>query len=161
MERHQFKTTINAPRERVWEILWGDETYPQWTSAFAEGSRAETDWKKGSKVLFTDGKGEGMVSVVDDNVPNEFMSFKHLGVLKNGKEDTETAKEKGWSGAMENYTLKTVKNQTELTVDQDIEDDYKDYFLSTWPKALEKLKALAEGNAEEGVAAGEESRASR
>ena len=62
---------------------------------------------------------------------------------------------------MENYTLKTVKNQTELTVDQDIEDDYKDYFLSTWPKALEKLKALAEGNAEEGVVAGEESRASR
>ena len=44
---------------------------------------------------------------------------------------------------------------------EDIEDDYKDYFLSTWPKALEKLKALAEGNAEEGVAAGEESRASR
>ena len=145
MERHQFKTTINAPRERVWEILWGNETYPQWTSAFNEGSQVETDWKKGSKVLFTDGKGEGMVSVVADNVPNEFMSFKHLGVLKNGKEDTETAKAKGWSGAIENYTLKTVKNRTELTVDQDIEDDYKDYFLSTWPKALEKLKALAEG----------------
>ena len=87
--------------------------------------------------------------------------LKHLGVLKNGKEDTDTAKEKGWSGAMENYTLKTVKNKTELTVDQDIEDDYKDYFLSTWPKALEKLKALAEGGAEEGVAAAEESRASR
>jgi hypothetical protein len=98
---------------------------------------------------------------VADNVPNEFMSFKHLGVLKNGKEDTSTAKEKGWSGAIENYTLKTVKNQTELTVDQDIEADYKDYFLSAWPKALEKLKALAEGNAEEGVAAGEQSRASR
>ena len=42
-----------------------------------------------------------------------------------------------------------------------LDDDYKDYFLSTWPKALEKLKALAEGNAEEGVAAGEASRASR
>ena len=99
------------------------------------------------------GKVRVWYPLIADNVPNEFMSFKHLGVLKNGKEDTETAKEKGWSGAMENYTLKTVKNKTELTVDQDIEDDYKDYFLSTWPKALEKLKALAEGNAEEGVAA--------
>ncbi|HEX6226680.1 MAG TPA: SRPBCC domain-containing protein, partial [Chryseolinea sp.] len=151
MERNQFKTTINAPRERVWEILWGDETYPQWTSVFAEGSQVETDWKKGSRVLFLDGKGNGMVSVVNDNIPNEFMSFKHLGVWNNGKEDLETAQSKGWSGAMENYTLKTVNNnQTELTVDQDIEDDYKDQFLKMWPKALEKLKAMAEGNSEVG-----------
>jgi uncharacterized protein YndB with AHSA1/START domain len=161
MERHQFKTTIKASRERVWEILWGNETYPQWTSAFSEGSRAETDWKKGSKVLFLDGKGDGMVSIVDDNVPNEFMSFKHLGVLNNGKEDLQTSKEKGWSGAMENYTLKSVGDKTELTVDQDVEDEYKEYFLSTWPKALEKLKALAEGGAEEGVGAAEQSRAAR
>jgi hypothetical protein len=34
MERHQFKTTINAPRERVCQIQRGDETYPQWTSVF-------------------------------------------------------------------------------------------------------------------------------
>ena len=144
MERRQFKTTIDAPRERVWEILWGDETYPQWTSAFSEGSQVKTDWKKGSKVLFLDGKGEGMSSLVADNVPNEFMSFKHMGVVSNGKEDMDAAKAKGWSGAIENYTLKTVNGSTELTVDQDLEEDYKDYFLSTWPKALEKLKNMAE-----------------
>ena len=46
MERHQFKATINAPRERVWEILWGDETYPQWTSAFAEGSTRRNGLEK-------------------------------------------------------------------------------------------------------------------
>ncbi|HZB14483.1 MAG TPA: SRPBCC domain-containing protein [Chryseolinea sp.] len=161
MERHQFKTTINAPREKVWEILWGDETYPQWTSAFSEGSQVQTDWKKGSKVLFLDGKGDGMVSVVADNIANEFMSFKHLGMLNNGKEDLETAKQKGWSGAIENYTLKTVNGQTELTIDQDVEADYKEYFLSTWPKALEKLKTLAENRAEENVVAGEQSRTSR
>lgn len=144
MERHQFKATIDAPRERVWEILWGKETYPQWTSAFAEGSTVETDWKKGSRVLFLDGKGEGMVSEVTDNVPNAFMSFRHLGVVKDGKEDLEVAQEKGWAGAIENYTLKSVNGKTELTVDQDIEGDYKDYFLETWPKALEKLKNLTE-----------------
>src|SRR5688572_25319081 len=145
MKKHQFKTTIDAPREHVWNVLWGAATYPQWTAPFAEGSNAETDWKKGSKVLFTDGKGEGMVSIIDDLVPNEFMSFKHLGMLKNGVEDIETAQKKGWSGAMEDYTLKTVNGKTELTVDQDIEEDYRDYFLSTWPKALEKLKMIAEG----------------
>ncbi len=53
MEKKQFKIKIAAPREKVWKILWGDNTYPAWTSAFAEGSRAETDWEEGSKVLFS------------------------------------------------------------------------------------------------------------
>jgi uncharacterized protein YndB with AHSA1/START domain len=144
MERHQFKTTIDAPRERVWETLWGEQTYPQWTSPFSEGSQVKTDWKKGSRVLFLDGKGEGMVSRIVDIVPNEFMAFEHLGFVKDGKEDFQTAKEKGWSGAMENYTLKTVDGKTEVTVDQDIEKEHKDMFLEIWPKALEKLKSIAE-----------------
>ena len=87
MERHQFKTTINAPREKVWRTLWNDETYRQWTSAFAKGSRVETDWKTGSKVLFLDGKNRGMVSMIAENTPNEVMSFRHLGILKNGIEN--------------------------------------------------------------------------
>jgi uncharacterized protein YndB with AHSA1/START domain len=157
MERHQFKTTIDASREHVWNVLWGEATYPQWTSAFAEGSNVQTDWKKGSKVLFTDGKGEGMVSLIDEVIPNQFMSFKHLGMLKNGVEDLESAKKEGWSGAIENYTLKDVKGKTELTIDQDIAESYKDSFLAMWPKALDKLKTLAE----EHVLEGEHSNAKR
>ena len=145
MERHQFKTTINASPEKVWNILWGDNTYTQWTSAFGEGGRVETDWKEGSKVLFLDSTGQGMTSIIAEKKPNEFMSFKHLGGVKNGVEDLESPEVKAWSGAIENYTLKPVNGKTELIVDQDIADDYKESFLSMWPKALQKLKALAEG----------------
>ena len=146
MEKKEFKTTINAPREKVWSLLWDNTTYPEWTSVFAEGSRAETDWKKGSKVLFLDGKGEGMVSTIAENKPNEFMSIKHLGFVKNGVEDTNSEKVKEWAGALENYTLKTINGQTELIVDMDITDEYKDYFEKTWPNALKKLKEMAEKN---------------
>ena len=31
-------------------------------------------------------------------------------------------------------------------VDMDVTDEYKDYFKETWPKALDKLKQLAEKN---------------
>ena len=146
MEKKEFKTTINAPREKVWSLLWDNTTYPEWTSVFAEGSRAETDWKKGSKVLFLDGKGEGMVSTIAENKPNEFMSIKHLGFVKNGVEDTNSEKVKEWAGALENYTLKTIDGKTELIVDMDIIDEYKDYFEKTWPNALKKLKEMAEKN---------------
>ncbi len=61
METKEFKISINAPKEKVWDVLWNDPFYRAWTSVFAEGSHAETDWKKGSKVLFLDNKGRGMV----------------------------------------------------------------------------------------------------
>jgi len=146
MEKKQFKIEIAAPREKVWEILWGDKTYPAWTSVFSEGSRVETNWEEGSKVHFLDGKGDGMVSTIAKKVPNEFMSFKHLGMVKDGVEDLSSEQIKEWSGALENYRLKTLDGKTELVVDMDMTEEFKDYFINTWPKALDKVKEMAEKN---------------
>lgn len=144
MEKQEFKIAIDAPREKVWNVLWNDETYRAWTKAFSEGSHVVTDWKKGSKVLFLDGKGMGMVSTIDETIPNEYMSFKHLGHVKDGVEDTESDEVKGWAGAHENYRLREAGGKTELIVDVDINDEFKDYFINTFPVALQKVKELAE-----------------
>jgi uncharacterized protein YndB with AHSA1/START domain len=147
MEKINFSTSINAPREKVWKVLWDDISYRNWTSAFAEGSYVETDdWKEGSKVLFLGPGGHGMVSKVASNKPNSFMSFEHLGEIKDGVEDTNSEKVNAWAGARENYTLTDENGKTRLVVDMDITDDFKDYFLKTWPVALEKVKELAEKN---------------
>jgi hypothetical protein len=119
--------------------------YRKWTSVFSEGSYAETDWKEGSKVLFLDGKGHGMVSRIEKNLPNEFMSIKHLGEIKQGQENTGSDENTSWAGAMENYSLKEDNGITQLTVELDAEEDYKKYFLETFPKALEQVKIIAEG----------------
>ena len=144
MVKHEFKILINASPSKIWDVLWGDTSYQQWTSAFAEGSKAETDWNEGSRVIFGDGKGQGMIAIIDKKIPGQYMSFKHIGTLNNGVEDFESAEAKGWAGAKENYTLKTVDGETELMVDMDIMEEYKDYFLKTWPRALDKIKELAE-----------------
>lgn len=149
MEHNVYTISINAPREKVWNILWDDETYRQWTSAFHEGSQAETDWKKGSKVYFTDGTGSGMVSRIEDNKPNEFMSIKHLGILKNGVEDYNSEEAKKWGESFENYTLKDANGGTELQIDLKagaIPVEFQQYFAEAWPKALNKLKELSEAN---------------
>jgi hypothetical protein len=145
MEKMNFSTTINAPKEKVWKTLWEEASYRNWTSVFAEGSHAETDnWKEGSKVLFLDGKGSGMVSKVAANKPNEFMSFEHLGVVKDGVEDLGSDDVTGWAGAHEEYTLTGKNGETELKVEMDITDDFKEYFSKTFPLALERVKELAE-----------------
>lgn len=147
MEKINFYISINAPKEKVWNVLWDETSYRKWTSVFAEGSTVVTDnWKEGSKVLFLDGNGSGMVSMVAANKPNEYMSFKHMGEVKDGVEDISSEKIKGWSGSMENYTLKEAGGKTELKVEMDITDDFKDFFQKTWPKALEQVKLLSENN---------------
>ena len=147
MEKINFSTEINAPSEKVWKVLWDQESYKKWTTPFFEGSYAKTDnWKEGSKVLFLSPEGDGMVSRVAANKPNKFMSFEHLGIVKKGVEDTESEEVKGWAGAKENYTLTEENGKTNLYIEMDSNEDFKDYFLKTWPVALEKVKELAEKN---------------
>ena len=148
MEKIEFKTSIDAPREKVWNVLWNDSDYRKWTSFFAEGSRAETDWKKGSKALFLDKSNSGLISTIVDNKPNELMAIKHVGIVNKGVEDLSSADAKQWAGSLENYMLRTVNGKTELTINMEgnIPPEFVDYFRQTWPKALEKLKEIAEKN---------------
>jgi uncharacterized protein YndB with AHSA1/START domain len=140
MKKQQFKTTIHAARNLVWHALWNGKNYNTWTSAFAEGSSAVTDWNEGSEILFLDGKGNGMYSVIDKKEEPGFMAFRHLGEVKgNEKLPPQT-----WAGAMETYTLTETGNGTELVVEMDVEESWLEYFMKTWPAALEKLKTLAE-----------------
>ena len=145
----EFNITIDATREKVWDVLFGVDTYPIWTTAFSEGSKVETDWKKGSKAIFLDSSNRGMVSRIVENVPNEYMSIEHLGMYDNGVEDYESEEVKKWAGAKENYTLNDVNGQTELQVYMEMDESEEnkkmiEMFKGMWPKALAKVKELAE-----------------
>lgn len=140
MEKLRFSITIKASRARVWNTLWDDANYRLWAAVFQEGSCAESDWQEGSKILFHDGKGSGMSSKIARLIPNEFMSFEHLGMVKDGVENFDY----NWSGAQENYTLRDTGAGTELVVEFEAADEWKAYFQDTFPKALARVKELAE-----------------
>jgi uncharacterized protein YndB with AHSA1/START domain len=145
MKKLNFSATINAPKDKVWKTLWDKNTYEQWTSTFSEGSTVETDnWKEGSKVLFLNKEGQGMVSEVTANRPGEYMAFLHKGEVKDGVEDTTSEKVRQWAGATETYSLKQVGDKTELLVEMDITDDFAEYFSNAWPKAMKNIQEIAE-----------------
>lgn len=145
MEKLHFSIIINAPTKRVWETMLNQDTYRKWTDVFAPGSHYKGSWNEGSKILFlapnNDGQMEGMVSRIKENRKYEFISIEHLGMVHNGKEDTSGSE---WAGALENYTFKTKNGNTEVSVDVDTEEEYLEMFRDIWPKALQKLKRLAE-----------------
>ena len=143
MEKLHFSIIINASNKKVWETMLGNETYKIWTNVFSPGSYFVGDWSEGSKMLFLGpdetGQMSGMVSKIKENRPYEYVSIEHIGEVKNGKEEVTE-----WSGALENYTFKEIEGKTKILVDVDINEEFKELFQDIWPKALQKLKEIAE-----------------
>jgi uncharacterized protein YndB with AHSA1/START domain len=144
METLEFKIRIKASPEKIWNVLWNEETYKQWTGAFCEGSYAISDWNEGDKIHFLSPGGEGMNSIIEKKTPNEYMAFKHLGEIKNFEELPITEETLIWSGAMETYRLIPDDEFTDLIAQMDIVEKYIDYFKEAFPKGLETIKELSE-----------------
>ena len=91
------------------------------------------------------GKNEGgMVSRIAKNIPYQFLSIEHLGIVRDGVEDTTSEEAKSWAPAFEKYTFTEKDGQTEVTIEQDLEENYCEEFTELWRKALQKVKELAE-----------------
>ena len=160
MEKLQFKVSINAPVSKVYDCMLGinnKSTYEQWTSLFNPTSTYEGNWDKGNKILFlgVDEKGEkgGMVSRIAENIPNQFVSIQHYGLLKADQEITEGPEVEKWANGFENYTFEennarpddpVGRETTTVTVDLDTTADFIDYMNQSYPKALDKLKEICE-----------------
>ena len=151
MQRLQFTSVINAPAQKVYETMLGlkdKSAYEHWTSAFNPTSTYEGTWDKGSKILFVgvdeNGKKCGMVSEIVAHEPAKFVSIRHYGFLDGDIEVTTGEQVEKWAGGHENYSYQENNGITIVTVDIDTLDEYLDYFNSTYPVALDKLKALSE-----------------
>ncbi len=148
MEKLQFKVNINADVKKVFNTMLNQDTYKQWVAAFNPSSSFEGSWNKGSKIRFIginkEGKKEGLVGEVKENIPNQFVSIQYIGMVDGDNEVTTGDGVDSWVGAYENYTFEKKGEFTTVTVDLDSTYEFADYFNRTFPLALSKLKALSE-----------------
>lgn len=146
METLIYEVEIEAPIEKVWDILWNSETYNAWTKFFAPSSSMHTDWQVGGKTYFLDGEGNGMVSTIDEMKKPEMLIFKHLGMIKDGKEDLESEEVKVWSGSLEKYYLSQKNGVTILKVEIATLPEYIGMLKSGFVQGFEAVKYIAEQN---------------
>ena len=151
MKKLQFNISIHAPVSAVYNIMLGissKSTYEQWTALFNPTSTYEGNWEKGSKMLFigVDEKGEkgGIVSKIAENIPHQFVSIQHYGLVNAGKEITEGADVEKWANGFENYSFEENNGVTMVKVEIDATEEFIDFMNETYPKALIKLKELCE-----------------
>jgi len=142
MKPMQFSIEINAPKDKVWNALWQDETFRQWAGLIDPETYMVGDLKKGNEVQFISAEnGYGVTSFVEQLTPNEFLLLRHQADTKNTGTDT---REKEWTGGAESYQLSEKDGKTTLTVAFDVPADMEGYFNENYPKALAKVKELAE-----------------
>jgi uncharacterized protein YndB with AHSA1/START domain len=147
MQKITFSKQIPAALEQVWHALFGKETYPQWTEAFCAGSDIKGEWHQGEKVWFTGPKPnalfDGMYSEIAEVIPNEFLSIRHLGLIRDSQIVTDGPEIEQWQNALENYYLTANAEGTLLEVKIDINPQWIDYFEQTWPTALQRVSEIA------------------
>ena len=149
MEKLNYSILINAPKEKVWHTMLDKEPYKEWTSVFnPSGSYYEGEWRTGSQIRFIgpekDGTVSGIISEVAELRPFEFSSLKHLKELIKGVEKPFAE----GSEMYENYTFTDKGDGTEvlaeLSTSGNFPPEYSTMFNDMWPKALLKLKEIAE-----------------
>jgi hypothetical protein len=144
MKTMKKSISIQASKEKVWDVLLNDKYTRIWYAEFSEGTHAETDWKEGSKVVFSDNTKSGLIGTIITNKANEMLSVEYHGVLENGKEEYGNAGAEAMKGFIETYRLSEKSGSTHLSIECDMGEDYFESMSASWEKALQKIKALAE-----------------
>ncbi len=148
MKKLEFTKDIKAPAQKVWDTLWNESTYSQWTAPFNPkgGSTVQSDWEVGGKTLFLDTNGSGMVSTIKaKNEPKE-MVFEHLGEVIDGVEDTTSEKVKSYAGSLEGYYLSEKDGITTLKTSVEANEEWEKMMTNGFTEGLEIVKKLSEGS---------------
>lgn len=139
MKTITFKTEIQAPVEKVWEALWNEDTYKEWTKHFVPGSYYVSDWQIDGITRFLGPDGNGMVATITKLEKPYEVIFLHQGEIWDGIEKESIAE-----GAYEKYVLIESDGSTTLTVSVDVNDQYEEHMNEGFSKGLEEVKRIAE-----------------
>ncbi|OJV63776.1 MAG: hypothetical protein BGO41_00265 [Clostridiales bacterium 38-18] len=147
MVETKYSMVINASKEKVWGVLWNDQTFRDWANLIDEGTFMKGELKEGCEVEYISSiNGYGVTSYVEKLILNEYVKLKHLADTKeNGTEN----REKEWTGGTESYQLTESASSagdvlTELSIVMDVPENLVDYFNEVYPKVMHRIKDLSE-----------------
>lgn len=138
----EFTIEINATKEKVWSTLWDDHTFREWANNIDEGTYMKGEMKEGNVVEFISSvNGYGVSSLIEKMIPNTYVFFKHYA---DTQDSGQKEREKEWSGLTESYSLTEINGITILVAKTDVPENLVEMFTTSIPKALSRIKTLAE-----------------
>ncbi|MBP7807172.1 hypothetical protein KA047_01610 [Candidatus Saccharibacteria bacterium] len=144
MKQMQFTVEISADRQKVWDTLWQDKTFREWAGLIDPGTYMVGELKAGNEVQFISAEnGYGVTSLVAEVTPCESLLLKNKADTQ--KSGTESRDDE-WTGGEENYSLTEKEGTTSLSAAFDVPPEMEEYFALNYPKALQRVKELAEAS---------------
>ena len=142
MKKQHFSIKIKAPKEKVWQTLWEDKTLRDWGNIIDEGLYMVGEMAEGNEVQFISSvSGFGVTGVIEKLIPHEYVAFKQIAdTMDSGEQE----REKEWTGGTESYELIEKNNIINLIVKIDVPPEQEETFRVRFPKALKRVKILAE-----------------
>lgn len=144
--RHSIE--IKAPKEKVWRVLWDDQTLRDWASIIDPGTYMTGNLEEGNEVNFignsAGGVRYGVTSRVEKLIPYKYVLFTRIADIVVHPDEKIEQRDKQWTGGMESYELTENGGKVNLTIVQDVPDELVEYFNNALPKVLERVKVLAE-----------------
>ena len=133
----EYKTSIKAPIEKVWEAL----TNPTIVKEYFFGTELVTNWQVGSPVIFQ-GEWEGQaykdLGEVLEYTPNKKLSFSYLSSWS-GKEDLPE------NYLWVSYEVASNGDETELTISQTNYDAATaEHSAGNWAALVAEMKKIVE-----------------
>jgi len=142
MKEIQFSIEIDASKESVWATLWEDVTFRDWANMIDEGTYIKGVMKEGNEIQFISSvNGYGVTSLIEKLITNEFVLFRHSA---DTKESGQQEREKEWTGGTESYSLTEKNGVATLIVKTDVPKELEETFNIRLPRALGRIKTLAE-----------------
>ncbi len=142
MQKLQFQLNIHATKEKVWNTLWQDETFRDWAGLIDPGTYMVDELKEGATVQYISAEnGYGVTSLVAELTPGEYVLFKHQA---DTQDSGKRLRDDEWTGGEESYLLVEKDGSTTLTAAFDVPPEMEEYFTQNYPKALGRVKELAE-----------------
>ena len=147
MKELNYKISINASKEDVWNTIVGPETYDQWVKAFSPNSTYKGEWKEGAEMLFWDPDMGGTTALLQVVKPYDLIVANHINtVTKEGVAETTGEMTEKWIGTTETYRLSEEDGFTTLSIEMKTDAAFEEMFDRCWPLALENIKKLSEGS---------------
>jgi uncharacterized protein YndB with AHSA1/START domain len=133
----QYKTTILAPVEKVWDAL----TNPEIVKQYFFGTELVSDWKVGSQIVFQ-GEWEGQKYIdrgeILEFARNEKVAYSYLSSWS-GKED----KPENYLWIC--YEVKQLESGTELTISQtNYDEERAKHSEGNWASIINEMKKIVE-----------------
>lgn len=142
-----FNMKINAPKQKVWDIMFEPELYRAWRVAFSPNSHYEGKLEQGERIKIFDPDVGGAFASIEELEKYSSIFLRYVSIIsKDNQEDTQSDVAKAWMITTEKYTFSQSEGITILTIEIKTHDDFAEMFSKSWQLALKKLKDLVESN---------------